>query len=70
METVPDILGYRRDERGSLTPIRQPKGYIYTAAFIHCSECGTIISGMGGPKFNAICLNCYETVEGINNPTE
>jgi hypothetical protein len=49
----PDIVGY------TLVPILQPKGYIYTHAFILCSRCGGPVSHCGGPMHDAICMNCY-----------
>lgn len=50
------ILGY--DSKGD--PIYECKrGYIYTAACIRCSECKSIIRGMGGPKFGSICFKCH-----------
>lgn len=54
------ILGYAPDKNGSMTPIIHSKGYIYTAAFILCRECGSVISGMGGPRYNALCVSCFE----------
>ena len=70
METNPDILGYIQQENGSLTPLIQPKGYIYTRAFIMCKECGSSISGDGGPRYDTICVNCYETVDSIHTHME
>lgn len=49
------ILGYDKDDK----PIIQPKGYIYTQAFIMCRECNRPISPMGGPRYNSICVGCY-----------
>ena len=51
-----DIIGY------TLTPIVQPKGYIYTQAFIFCYRCQGTISAMGGPNYNAICMKCLEEI--------
>lgn len=55
-----EILGYTERE-GSWEPIIQPRGYIYTQAFILCRECGGSISSHGGPRYNSLCLKCYET---------
>ena len=52
------ILGYRKDG----TPIIQPHGYVYTQAFIHCSLCGKVISGHGGPSLDSLCVKCYTDV--------
>jgi hypothetical protein len=52
------ILGYDNDE-----PIIQPNGMVYTRAFIFCRECNKPISAHGGPRYNAVCVECY-----VNNP--
>lgn len=55
------ILGYRKTGRDTWEPIRHSKGYIYTAAVMHCGSCGNMISGMGGPGTqNTVCPACYE----------
>lgn len=51
-----DILGYYDDGK----PIIQPRGYIYTCAFILCSECKTPISGYGGPAYGSLCVPCHD----------
>jgi hypothetical protein len=56
-----EILGYRKTGKHSAEPIEECKrGYVYTAAFVSCSQCGTAIRGMGGPMSNAYCLKCWE----------
>ena len=52
------ILGYDGDK-----PIIQPKGMVYTQAFILCRDCRYPISTHGGPRYNAVCVECY-----VNNP--
>jgi hypothetical protein len=54
------VIGYTL-KNGTYEAIQQPRGFIYTAAFILCSECRTAISGHGGPGHDSICLNCYDT---------
>lgn len=49
------VIGY--DESGK--EIRQPKGWIYTQAFIMCRECNKPISSHGGPRYNSVCIQCY-----------
>lgn len=41
-----------------LTLVDTSKDLIATAALLHCSLCGDCISGMGGPGYGAICLEC------------
>lgn len=58
-----EILGYRKIRNG-YEPIEEcKKGYIYSAAFVSCSQCGAAIRGMGGPMSNAYCLACWEKEE-------
>lgn len=70
MKNVGEVLGYTQQDDGSFKAIIQPKGYIYTRAFILCRECGTAISAHGGPRYNSVCPHCYETVEGIHDHVE
>ncbi len=49
------ILGYDNGK-----PIIQPKGMVYTQAFILCRDCRYPISARGGPRYNAVCVECYK----------
>lgn len=49
------ILGYDVDDK----EIIQPKGWVYTMAFIFCSDCKGTISSIGGPRFGSRCVPCY-----------
>jgi hypothetical protein len=52
-----EVIGYEANGK----PIHSPKkGFVYTAAFILCSKCMAPISGMGGPRFGALCLKCHD----------
>ena len=53
------ILGYWQAADQSFKPIIHAKGYIYSRAFILCTECRTPISGQGGPMYNSFCVPCY-----------
>lgn len=57
------ILGYTYHD-GYWKQIVQPKGFIYTQAFILCTGCGTSISSHGGPRYNSYCLSCYKLKQG------
>ena len=57
------ILGYTFHD-GYWKSIVQPKGFIYTQAFILCTGCGETISSHGGPRFNSYCLGCYDLKQG------
>lgn len=55
------IIGY------TLEPIYEtPKGAIVTQAFILCASCGGAVSGHGGPRYNALCLNCIDKLDIFN----
>lgn len=59
-----DVIGYVKKSNDTYGVIEQPKkGYMYTAAVITCSHCGTIMSGMGGPRPNAICFKCADELD-------
>jgi hypothetical protein len=55
-----EILGYSKTDSGQWEPIIQPRGYVYTAAFILCQQCKDPISSHGGPRYNSLCIFCYE----------
>lgn len=58
---IGDILGYRKTGKDTWEPIVHSKGYMYTAALMHCGRCGSMISGMGGPgSSNTVCVPCYK----------
>lgn len=58
-----DILGYNQNPDGSWEPLYECKrGYIYSAAIVHCQKCHQMLRGMGGP-LDAVCVNCYETLQ-------
>lgn len=53
------ILGYDKDGKY----IIQPKGWIYTLAFILCTDCKEPISSVGGPRYGSRCVPCYLKTE-------
>lgn len=58
------IIGWERLASGNWRPIEQLRDdYFYTAAFIHCNECGAMISGMGGPRSYTLCIECFNRAE-------
>jgi hypothetical protein len=60
-----EILGYNQTPDGSWEPIHEcKKGYIYTAAVVHCQPCGAFIRGMGGP-LDAVCVDCYRVKDNL-----
>jgi hypothetical protein len=59
------VLGYERKGL-NWEPIHECKrGYIYTAAFVMCSQCRAAIRSMGGPNSKAWCISCKEKQEKI-----
>ena len=63
-DTPNPVLGYAETERG-WEPIVQPSGRIYTQAFILCKKCRAAISGHGGPRYNSLCLECFNGMSDV-----
>lgn len=64
-----DIIGYRYrlPPINTWEPIYPPRpGMIYTAAFMLCKDCGTVISSSGGPGYNCLCPSCYNKFKLVN----
>lgn len=59
------ILGYapEGDEWKPIYPTK--RGWIYTQAFVMCSECMKPIRAQGGPIIGALCVECYGEVDGV-----
>lgn len=60
------IIGYTERKDGFYPLYETPRGYIVTAAFILCKHCRGAIASMGGPRYDAVCLTCYEKNSGEN----
>ncbi len=54
------LLGYVEREEGYYPIYKTLPGSIVTQAFILCRYCHGAISSTGGPKYDAICLTCFE----------
>lgn len=67
------VLGYVKKKAGKDAPITwEPiheceRGYVYTCAFILCSQCNAPIRSMGGPNYNAWCIKCKESLDKSQN---
>ena len=53
-------IGYTEHEAGFEPLYAPPRGSIVTQAFIHCRYCHGSIYHCMGPKYDAVCLTCYE----------
>ena len=53
-------IGYTEREEGFYPLYAPPKGSIVTHAFILCKYCRGAISTCMGPRYDAVCLDCYE----------
>jgi len=53
-------IGYIEREEGFYKLYKSKPGYIVTQAFVLCKYCEAVISSTGGPKYDAVCLNCYD----------
>lgn len=54
------LIGYIERDEGFYPLYAPGKGYIVTQAFIHCKYCGGSIYHCMGPKYDAVCLECFE----------
>jgi hypothetical protein len=61
------IIGYTEREEGFYPLYESQRGFITTAAFILCKYCRGAIDSMGGPKYDAVCLSCYEKDPELRN---
>ena len=55
-----ELIGYTEREEGFYPLYSPPKGSIVTQAFILCKYCRGAISPCMGPRYDAVCLDCYE----------
>lgn len=55
-----ELIGYTECEEGFYPLYAPGKGYIVTQAFIICKYCRGAISPNMGPRYDAVCLTCYE----------
>jgi len=53
-------IGWTEREEGFYRLYAPPKGSIVTQAFIHCKYCGGSIYHCMGPRYDAVCLTCFE----------
>ena len=61
------ILGYDQLPDGSWEPFYEcKKGYMYTAATVHCQQCRQMLRGMGGP-LDALCVDCYNQLTNLGH---
>lgn len=42
--------------------VEREQSGVQTACILGCSLCGIAISGMGGPVYDAICLECGDKI--------
>lgn len=53
-------IGWIEREEGYYRLYEPVKGSIVTHAFILCKYCNTTIASCMGPKYDAVCFDCYE----------
>lgn len=56
-------IGYIEREEGFYKLYEPEKGRIVTQAFILCKYCNGAVYHCGGPKDDAVCIPCFESVE-------
>lgn len=52
-------IGYIEREEGFYKLYAPLKGSIVTQAFVLCKYCNSVISPTMGPKYDAVCFNCF-----------
>lgn len=62
-EEYREHIGYTEREEGFYKLYAPLKGSIVTQAFILCKYCRSSIYHCMGPRSDAVCLPCYESVE-------
>lgn len=55
-----EIIGYQETQAGYKEILKPCSGQIYTQAMILCTDCNTTISSRGGPRYNSVCVKCYD----------
>jgi len=55
-----ELIGYTESFAGFLPLYAPAKGSIVTQAFILCTYCRGSIYHCMGPRYDAVCLDCYE----------
>ncbi len=53
-------IGYIEREEGFYRLYAPPKDSIATQAFVLCKYCDSAVYHSSGPKWDAVCFNCYE----------
>ena len=53
-------IGYIEREEGDYKLYAPEKGSIVTHAFILCKYCSGAIYHCMGPKYDAVCIECYQ----------
>lgn len=60
------VIGYTLADDGSYKSLHEPERQtIVTQAFILCSECNKSVYHCMGPKYNAICLECFRAKKQV-----
>lgn len=59
IEEEREHIGYIEREEGYYKLYAPEKGSIVTQAFILCKYCNGAIYHCMGPKYDAVCLDCY-----------
>lgn len=61
------LIGYAEREEGFYKMYEPPKGSIVTHAFVMCKYCNSVIYHCTGPKYDAVCIPCFEDPDRREN---
>ena len=53
-------IGWTEREEGFYKLYTPPKGSLVTYTFILCRYCGGAIYHLMGPRYDTVCLTCYD----------
>lgn len=54
------LIGYAERDEGFYPLYTPGEGYIVTHAFILCKYCNGLVYHCMGPRYDAVCVACYE----------
>lgn len=61
------LIGYTEREEGYYSLYEAPRGSIVTQAFILCKHCNVAVSPNMGPRYDVLCIPCYNKDPELRN---
>lgn len=57
------VIGYTEKKEEFYPLHASQRGFIATASLILCKYCRSSVDHMGGPRYDVVCLDCYEKTQ-------